>query len=59
MKRSSGRSAVPAVLSAGNPAIFEGETCGWGMASAVRSARTVNELAYIVNVVSYFVKKVA
>jgi hypothetical protein len=59
MKRSSGRSAVPAVLSAGNPAIFEGETCGWGMASSVRSARTVKELAYIVNVVSYFVKKVA
>jgi len=29
------------------------------MASSVRSGRTVKELAYIVNVVSYFVKKVA
>jgi len=29
------------------------------MASSVRSAKTVKELAYIGNVVSYFVKKLA
>jgi hypothetical protein len=43
----------------GEPGNIQGETCGWGMASSVRSATTVKELAYIVNVVSYFVKKVA